>query len=127
MSRLAAALKHRDSGERRLLRKPFKYAAVQEASMSIDRDTAIVYRIEAIFRTQVVVDRVAQLQSDGHALTNAVERAKRQITGEIFGEYVAPLYEAIHALDNYEVEDARRLIQAVINNFDRPEPFKTES
>jgi hypothetical protein len=120
MSRLGKALCHRPTGERAFIPQPMNYVAITERHTPgpLGMDYAVKYEISATFVTSVSVQ-----ERDLGALAAAVERAKRTVIREVFGEFVGPLHEAIHLIDRCEFQKAQRVIEQVIRSFDSPEPL----
>lgn len=123
MSRFCAALAVQATGQRQALRDPIKYTSVRSDSVALVAECARVYRVGATFAISTVVAEFMHKDTDGMLGENAIESAKRQLSGELFGEYEAPLREAIHLLHSGDSPAARRLIERVLNNLHSPEPF----
>ncbi len=115
MSKLGVQLRIIDR-EGRVMR-PMRFTRVDE---KIDTTAAFMdrYRIGATFMSSVTYDQNVD------PVPHIINRAKLAILEEVFGEYRAPLFEAVRLLDNYEVDKARLLIMSVLANFTATEPME---
>jgi hypothetical protein len=124
MSRLSQAIQYHGTREQRFIRRPFKYVEVTSESREVSDsypDRAVVHKVEAAFRTTI---QVAAGERFHGQLEQRFEHARRQIVHEVFGEYVAPLHEAIHLIHNGEDDKAEIILRAILANFEAPAPYE---
>ena len=118
MSKLAQHLQHRPTGKLHPRIEPLRFVDTKEQTDTI-ADRYRGYCVEARFRATFQYDGLGE----PGATNEDVRHAKRQIIEEVFGEYRGPLNDALDALYNYDFEEARKIIEAVLKNFDEPEPM----
>lgn len=123
MSRLAQALREIDTKERVALRQPMQYTRIEETFSAAKPllGEQRRYKITATFSTDVLLH--GSMNESGRDY-EAIKLAKNRVLNEVFGEYLDPLYEAMHAIDKGELQRANSLLKAIVHNFADPTPFK---
>ena len=85
---------------------------VREDIQKLKAGTEIQYRIGITLGSQCWVDELEQLKNDD-AVTNAIERTKRQVIEAIFGEFREDFRNIERSLYDSNVEDARVQLHAM--------------
>lgn len=86
--------------------------SVRQDIQTLNPGTEIQYRIGVTLGAQCWVDELSQLKSD-NALTNAIERTKRQVIEAIFGEFRVDFRNIERALYDSDIETARVMFHAL--------------
>ena len=123
MSRLCAGMTATDTGRRMIEQAPIRYTTCKTDAQTDPMQCLTVYRVGVTFAATTAVSDILRDSGRQGAGVDAIGTAKRQITHEVFGEYEAPLREALHLMYSMDNAGARRLIERVLNNFHDPEPF----
>jgi hypothetical protein len=85
---------------------------VREDIQTLNPGTEIQYRIGVTLGAQCWVSEVEKLKND-HALTDAINRTKRQVIEAIFGEFRADFRNIERALYDSDIETARVMFHAL--------------
>ena len=86
--------------------------SVREDMQTLNPGTEIQYRIGVTLGSQCWVDELQQLK-DGNALTEAMNRTKRQVIEAIFGEFRVDFRNIERALYDSNIEEARVMFHAL--------------
>ena len=118
MSRLAKMLAVKEKERLYLMRHVRVTEKVTEQEFT--SNYARRYEIAAIFSATTVVQDFHR----GDEMSNGIRICKDQILHEVFGEFVAPLHEAIYAMMDDRQDEARLLIEKVLRGFYNEEEIK---
>ena len=86
--------------------------SVRQDIQTLNPGTEIQYRIGVTLGAQCWVDELTQLKSD-NALTEAINRTKRQVIEAIFGEFRVDFRNIERALYDSDIETARVMFHAL--------------
>jgi hypothetical protein len=114
MSKVVNAIMATKADRRRLKQtKLFKDVfTAREDIQTLSPGTEIQYRIGVTLGSECWVDELEQLKSD-NALTEAINRTKRQVIEAIFGEFRADFRSIERALYDSDIETARVMFHAL--------------
>ena len=121
MSKLGSILLAREQyGKRAAVIKPLTITDSYDVG-TIATNYAALYKIGATFELKAWI---TEEDKRSGVLESVTKRAKQHILHAVFGEFLAPLYEAQSAIDSGEYREANDLIQKVIEGFFSSEEVK---
>ena len=117
MSQVVKAISAQDTGERKVFHDSFSplFQDVFNTKSEIQEfkhlsDVAKVYRIGVTLGAQVYVEDL-EMMANENALTNAIDRTKRQVIEAIFGEFRQDFMLVERALYDRDFQKAREYLR----------------
>lgn len=120
MSTLASKLRIDRTPERKPVTAPFARCVTAEEKIHNTGSPALAVRY--VLRASVASDMWLPENAPSGSMSRAMETTRRAIMEEVFGEYRRPLLDALRSVQNFENDDAAKLISAVLDNLfdDKP-------
>lgn len=89
--------------------EPLSFVSFKEEPSYLSPSDLFQYKLSCVIESTFIADEFASKEK-------AIERTKRAIMEEIFGEFRRDLYELENALYNYNIESAKKHLDNVTNN-----------
>lgn len=118
MSRLIKALQVSCTGKRYPLPSPpsvMEYTNITPSSRGLIGAEGIEYKVEARVSARIVIANsdLDATAVDPKPMDIAVRDVQAGIIAEVFGEFRSPLLSAINALNRYDVDTAKGILQGI--------------
>lgn len=109
MSRVSENLKAHRTNNAYAKIDPLSFITFKEESNFLQHCNLYEYKLSCVFEYSFIADEFA-------SKAKAIERTKRAIMEEIFGEFRKDLYNLENALYNHDIEAAKKYLADVTNN-----------